>query len=320
MQHKKRIRFIVNPFSGLGKQKTFKALAAQELDKSIWSWEVVFTKYPGHATILSTEAVGHFDIVVAVGGDGTINEVGSGIIGTDVIMGIIPAGSGNGLARHLNIPLKVNRALQMFNQYNVQPIDAIRFHNKYSLNVSGVGFDGHISHLFAHAKQRGPLGYLRLITTEFSKYKSKNYRLVIDGVPYEREAFLISFANSSQYGNNVHIAPGAKIDDGWIDVCIIRDFPKLEAPALLLSLFDRTIDQSKYDEIILGRHITIESDEPLMPHVDGEPLEHNGSLNIEMIPLAIKMMVPNDEFLRNPVIAQLQDLMPDFSSLTKFKI
>jgi len=317
---KKRILFIVNPFSGLGKQRMFKSLATKELSRSEWSWDIALTKHAGHATTLSSEAVGHCDIVVAVGGDGTVNEVGSGLIGTDTVMGIIPAGSGNGLARHLNIPLKVNRALQMFNQYNVMSIDALKVGHRYSLNVSGVGFDGHISHLFAQATQRGPLGYLRLITREFSKYKSKQYRLVIDGNVIDREAFLISFANSTQYGNNAHIAPGAKIDDGWIDVCIIRDFPKVEAPALLISLFDQTIDQSKYDEIILGRHITVECDEPLMPHLDGEPLNHEGSLSIEMMPLALKVMVPNQEFLKNPVISQIQDLMPDFSALTRLKI
>lgn len=309
-----KIRFIVNPFSGLGKHHTIEHLIKKELDPLVWKWEVVYTKYPGHATQLSREAVGHFDVVVAVGGDGTVNEVGSALVGSGVLMGIIPAGSGNGLARHLNIPLKAGRALQMFGQHQVKAIDTMRINDRFSFNVSGVGFDGHISHMFTGKRNRGPLGYVSIITKEFSKYKSKSYRIIIDGVVYERDAFLISFANSSQYGNNFHIAPGAKIDDGFIDVCIIREFPIVTAPALLVSMIDKTIDQSKFDEIYLGRHVVVESDETLMAHVDGEAIETHGKIEIAMVPLSLNVMVPTEEFLRIPFITQIQDKIPNLAA------
>ncbi|MBN2166000.1 MAG: diacylglycerol kinase family lipid kinase [Marinilabiliaceae bacterium] len=302
----KKILFIVNPFSGLGKQNTINSLIQKELDPAVWDWEVAVTQKAGHAVDLSRQAIGSFDIVVAVGGDGTVNEVGSGLVGSDTAMAIIPAGSGNGLARFLNIPLKVNRALQALQNSEVKKIDVMKINNHYSFNVSGVGFDGQISHLFAGKKSRGPLGYIKLITKEFSKYKALDYILKIDGVEYQRNAFLISFANSSQYGNNFHISPNAKIDDGLIDVCIIREFPKVTAPALLISMFDKTLDQSKFDEIILGKHIEVFSNDKLKAHADGEPVAIDNHLDIEMMPLALNILVPTAEFISTSFISQIQ--------------
>ncbi|PZX20312.1 YegS/Rv2252/BmrU family lipid kinase [Breznakibacter xylanolyticus] len=314
--NKKNALFIVNPFSGLGKQQTIHQLIEKEIDHAKWNCEIVMTAYAGHARELSREAASRYDVVAAVGGDGTVNEVGSGLLGTTTLMAIIPAGSGNGLARHLRIPLKVNRALQLFNNYQLQPIDVMKVNNRYSFNVSGVGFDGHISHLFADIKRRGPLGYVKLISMEFSKYQAKTYHITIDGKTRTKKAFLISFANSTQYGNNAHIAPSAVIDDGLIDICVISDFPKYTAPALLLSLFDQTIDQSKYDDIYLGRHIVVESDEPLTVHVDGEPLSTGNRLDIDILPLSLNMMVPDASFPQNAFINQLTDMVPQLSTLT----
>jgi len=316
---KKKVLFIINPFSGLGKQNTIDQMISKELNPVDWNWDIAFTKNEGHATVISKEASQKYDVVVAVGGDGTVNEVATGLIGTQTVMGIIPAGSGNGLARHLNIPLKVNRALQMFNQYQVMAIDVININNRYSFNVSGVGFDGHISHLFAKEKNRGPLKYIKLITNEFAKYKSRKYRITIDDEVIEHDAFLISLANSTQYGNNVHIAPGAVIDDGLIDVCVIRDFPKVTAPALLLSLFDQTIDQSKYDEIFLCKKVTIESDQDLMAHIDGEAFIAGKRLDVNVMPLALNVMVPNNQFLNSSLFYQLQDMVPTIPSLYRKK-
>jgi diacylglycerol kinase (ATP) len=314
---RKRIRFIVNPFSGLGKQHTLRHLIEERLDPAIWQWQITPTKHAGHATEISRESVGKYDIVVAVGGDGTVNEVASGLVNTDTVMAIIPAGSGNGLARHLNIPLKVSRAIQMLNQCEVMTIDALRVNDRYSFNVSGVGFDGHISHLFAQIKKRGPLGYIKLITQEFPKYKSQTYTVTVDGKKIVRDAFLISFANSTQYGNNAHIAPAAKIDDGLCDVCIIRDFPIMEAPALLISLFDQTIDQTKFDEIFLGKEITVTSNQPLELHLDGDPIDAGDKVEISMLPLSLKVLVPTADFHKNQVMAQIQEIVPTLTAMAR---
>ena len=153
---------------------------------------------------------------------------------------------------------------------------------------------------------------MRLITKEFPGYKSESYRLIIDGHLIEREAFLVSFANSSQWGNNVHIAPGAQIDDGLIDVCVVADFPKYEGPALLISLLDQSIDKNKYDEIIRARKIHIRHDTPLLGHVDGEPLILGTDVDISILPLSLKVVIPPPQFNRGSVLDPLLEMLPLF--------
>ncbi|GAO30906.1 diacylglycerol/lipid kinase family protein [Geofilum rubicundum] len=154
---RKKILFIINPVSGIGRQKSIEGLILNDMDKQQWQTEIIFTTHKGHAYELSIRAAGFYNIVVAVGGDGTVNEVGRGLIGSKTALGIIPTGSGNGLARHLEIPFKINRALKALNNPIIKPIDVIKINDYYSLNVAGIGFDAFISHKFATKKNRGPL-------------------------------------------------------------------------------------------------------------------------------------------------------------------
>ena len=303
--------YIINPASGMGRQKDIKKIIREETDEHHWNAEIVFSKKPEHAARLSREAAGKYDVVAAVGGDGTVNEIGKELIGSSTTLGIIPAGSGNGLARFLQMPFKAGKAVQVIQQGYSKDIDVIKLNDYYSLNVAGIGFDAYISHKFAKKRKRGPLAYMQLISKEFSRYKSETYRLTIDGQKMELKAFLISFANSSQYGNNFHIAPGASIDDGLIDVCLIRDFPKYSAPALLISLVDQSIDKSKYDKIVKARRIAIQQEKPLLGHVDGEPVTFGNTLNIEIMPLSLKVIVPPAHLRQNPTLLQpLMEMIP----------
>ncbi len=308
---KKTALYIINPASGIGRQKDMEKLIRKESDASRWDIEVVFSTECEHAFQLSRQAAGKYDIVVAVGGDGTVNEVGRGLLNSSSALGIIPTGSGNGLARFLQMPFKVNKALKVINHGYIKAIDVIKLNDSYSLNVAGVGFDAYISHLFAEKKRRGPLAYMQLISKEFPKYRSDHYNIVIDGKPISINAFLISFANSSQYGNNFHIAPQAVIDDGLIDVCLIKDFPKYTAPALLISLLDQSIDKSKYDKIVKARNINIKHDKPLLGHVDGEPVNFGTEVNIEIMPLALKVVVPPLHLRHTSTLLQpLMEMIP----------
>ncbi|TAJ13691.1 diacylglycerol kinase family lipid kinase [Marinilabiliaceae bacterium JC017] len=313
---KKRVLFLINPVSGIGRQKTIEALIEKEIDEQMLQVEVAYTQYRGHAREISKQAVGKYDVVVAVGGDGTVNEVGSSLIGTDTAMAIIPTGSGNGLARFLEIPLKVNRAVEIINFLNFKKIDTLRMNEYFSLNVAGIGFDAFISHKFADKKKRGPLAYMQLITKEFPHYQSLKYNINIDGKSVSLNAFLISFANSSQYGNNVHIAPGAKIDDGLIDVCVIREFPKYTAPALLISLLDQSLDKGKYDEIKRARRIEITQDKELMGHVDGEPVFLGKKAVIDIQPLSLNVLVPPANYRKNSRLDPFIDLLPSIPGLS----
>lgn len=303
--------YIINPASGMGRQKDVEKMIRNESEGRKWKPDIVFSRKRGDACQISSEAAGKYDIVVAVGGDGTVNEVGRGLLYSSTALGIIPTGSGNGLARFLQMPFKVNKAMQVLNQGHTREIDVIKLNDQYSLNVAGIGFDAFISHKFAEKRKRGPLTYMQLISREFPKYQSEHYMLEIDGEKMELDAFLISFANSSQYGNNFHIAPQASIDDGLIDVCLIRDFPKYTAPALLISLVDQSIDKSKYDKIVKARKISIQKDHPLQGHVDGEAVTFGKDLNIEILPLSLKVIVPPVHLRQNANLLQpLMEMIP----------
>lgn len=288
-----KILFIINPVSGIGRQKNIEEIIHSELDLNKWSVDIAYTKYKGHALELSHAAAGNYAIVVAVGGDGTVNETGQGLINSSTALGIIPTGSGNGLARHLEIPFKINKALEVINQAKLKAIDVIKINDYYSLNVAGIGFDAYISHRFANRKNRGPLAYMQLITKEFMTYKSSVYRVTIGDQTRDWDAFLISFANSSQYGNNVYIAPQARIDDGLIDVCLIRDFPKFTAPALLISMLDQSIDRNRYDLIVKSPKVIVEHTSDLLGHVDGEPVNLGRKAEVEIMHLALKVVAPD---------------------------
>ncbi len=307
----KRVLFLINPISGIGKQKTIEKYIDLELDKTRINVDISYTQYKAHARELAADAVGKYDAVVAVGGDGTVNEVASRLVGTDTALAIIPTGSGNGLARFLKIPLRLSKAIQSLNDFKIRKIDTLKVNQYCCVNVAGIGFDAHISHHFEGKKIRGPLGYLQLIAGEFATYKPDYYQLNIDGHIYKRRAFLVSFANSSQYGNNIHIAPNAKIDDGLIDVSIINEFPKIETPVMLLSLLDKSIHKHDKDEIILAKDIVINHSSSILAHIDGEPVDLGNEARVKILPLSLNVVVPTAKMEDKSIFEPLKDIIPN---------
>ncbi len=287
----KKIVFIVNPISGGRNKDGFEEQARSQLAGVDASLAFVYTQHPGHAHELAQEAAGQgADVVVAVGGDGTINEVASALYGTEIPLGIIPEGSGNGLALYLGIPLNERAALRRLSKFETTAIDAGLIDGLPFFNMAGLGFDAQVSDSFAQEKVRGPLGYMRTILNEIGKYQPRLYKLEIDGVAYEREAFMISVANSPQYGNNAYIAPQASVNDGILDVCIIHKFPLFSLPIMLFRLFSKTADQSEYLEIIPGKHIVIEREDDGPVHVDGEPKALGKRLFISVRPASLRVI------------------------------
>lgn len=287
----KKIVFIVNPVSGGRNKDRFEEQARSQLAGADASLAFVDTQHPGHANELAREAVAQgADVVVAVGGDGTINEVASALYGTEIPLGIIPEGSGNGLALYLGIPLNERAALRRLGKFDTTAIDAGLINGHPFFNMAGLGFDAQVSDSFAHEKIRGPLGYVRTILNEIGKYQPSLYRLEIDGVAYEREAFMISVANSPQYGNNAYIAPQASVTDGLLDVCIIHRFPLYSLPIMLFRLFSKTADQSEYLEIIPGKEIVIERKYDGPVHVDGEPKALGKQLHISVQSASLRVI------------------------------
>ena len=278
---KRKILFVINPISGGKAKYNFPEKIDKYLDKTKFEYECVFTEYHGHGSVLAAEAIKNgADILVAVGGDGTINEVASEVDGTDKLMGIIPFGSGNGLARSLGIPVGDVQAIRRINNFHVSKIDTGTFNGKKFFNMAGVGFDAQISSRFAENIKRGLINYIKIVFSEVSNYDCQDYHLNIDGKDYEFKAFMISIANSSQYGNNAHISPFASLEDGLLDICIVKPFPLYIFPALALRMFRKNSHKSNYLEIIQGRKIIIARSHEAAVHLDGDPFSMGTILNI----------------------------------------
>lgn len=278
--------------SGGKKKDGVPELISKYLDHSLFDYKTVFSTGVKHARDVAREQAKFYDVIVAVGGDGTVNEVASAIAGTDTILGVIPYGSGNGLSRFLSVPMNAEGAIKGINAGRVVNIDAGQMNGRWFFNMAGMGFDAHISQVFANGStKRGFMGYLKSSIREISTYKSQIYQVDIDGVKYEREAFMLSIANSSQYGNNAHISPTASVQDGLLDICIIKPFPLYRFPEMGLRMLTKTSESTKYVEIIKGKNITITRSHPGPIHLDGEPREAGVDVNINVKPGALKIIV-----------------------------
>ncbi|MFA6086426.1 diacylglycerol kinase family protein [Mucilaginibacter sp.] len=289
---KRKALFIINPVSGGKKKEGVPDLIQKYVDSTIFDFETTFSTGISDARDIAKQAAGKYDIIAAVGGDGTVNEVASAIAGTNSVLAIIPYGSGNGLSRFLSIPMDVEGAFATFNKGRTISIDAGKMNGHWFFNMAGMGFDAHISHVFAHgSKKRGFISYFKSSLQEINKYEPQLYKLDIDGVKYEREAFMLSMANSSQYGNNAHVSPTASVQDGLLDVCIIKPFPLYRFPEMGLRMFTKTADSSQFVEIIKGKHIIITRSKPGPVHLDGEPQIEGAEIKIDVVPGALKVIV-----------------------------
>lgn len=295
-KNRKRICFIINPISGKKRIRDISKLIHSSLDNDRFDIEIKYTRAAGHAKQLSNEAVyDKTDIIVAVGGDGTINEVASEMINTDVILGIIPRGSGNGLARHLGIPRPVRRTLELINTGHFMQIDTATINNKPFVSIAGIGFDALVANEFAKNKQRGFLTYFNIIANRFMSYKPKKYQLKFDeGNTVETKAFFISFANSNQFGYNTTIAPSAKLNDGKLDICIVNKPAVFKIPRIANLLLLKRIDESEEVHIIQTTGLTVKRKKNRIVNVDGEPIRLSKKLSIKINPLSLNVIIPKD--------------------------
>ena len=263
---------VVNPVSGIGRQKKIEHLLKQHLNHDLFDYTVSYTEYIHHGTTLAREAADKgYDCVVAVGGDGSVNDIVQGIRGSSVRMGIIPCGSGNGLARTLKLPLQPTLAIRVLNQQHEQEIDSIVVNDTHTVvNVAGVGFDAYIARLMKVAKTRGLAAYTNLILREYARYKNSDYRITVNGQTLLRNAWFIAVANSRQFGYNLAVAPKAKLDDGLIDVSIIDKVP-LDHVAITAPLaFMNHLDLSQHVEMFRSSELLIEGNLDKWVNIDGE--------------------------------------------------
>ncbi|MEZ7839194.1 MAG: YegS/Rv2252/BmrU family lipid kinase [Flavobacteriales bacterium] len=288
---KQSIHFIINPISGTGKQANIEEKISQELDSLKFDTYLHYTTHKGHATEIAKQLVAEkAGVVVAVGGDGTVNEVAQAMVSSSSILGIIPTGSGNGLARHLSIPQNVSKALRLINTLNTKEIDSCTANEQFFMNVSGIGYDAHISHCFASARKRGMKTYVKLILSEWWTYSVRNYKISINNTEvFNGDAVQVSFANGTQFGNNVIVSPESIDDDGEIELCILRPFNFYEIPHLLLALATRRFHLHNRVQVLKCSSATIISN-GAKSHLDGEPKELGNSVVLKVLPKSIRVI------------------------------
>lgn len=288
----KNIAFIVNPVSGTKTKNRITKLIRELLNKELFSPTVVTTEYAGHATQLAQQfALEGYYAVIAVGGDGTINEVGKGLCGTNTALGIIPNGSGNGFARHLEISTRMNRAVEMLNYSEVISVDYCTVNDIPFFSTFGVGFDALVAQDFSNTS-RGLKGYIESILKDIFQYKPEQYHLQGEGIDLTTSAFLINFANASQWGYDACIAPKASLQDGWMDVAIVSEFPLIKAPELAWQLFTKSIDENHYMHTIRAKEIMLERENESSPvHIDGTPTQMAKDLHIKIVEDGLKVLV-----------------------------
>ena len=320
MRSIQHITFIINPISGTQSKHEIPDLIDRMMDKERFECKVCITEYVGHAAELAKACAAQGDdIVVAVGGDGTVNEVARSLVHTKTALGIIPCGSGNGLARHLCIPMDIRKALDIINQAQIVDFDYGVINDLPFFCTCGMGFDAFISLKFAEAGKRGPITYVENVLKEGLKYKPETYEIIDDNGTTKYKAFLIACANASQYGNNAYIAPGATMKDGKMDVIIMEPFDALEAPQIAADLFMKTLGNNSKIKTFRTRKLTIHRQSPGAIHYDGDPIMTNSDIEVHIEHLGIRIVanpdIPEDKAEPNMVLNAFSDFFNNINNV-----
>lgn len=292
----KQALFVINKYSGGKYRPEVEGRIISACKELGIECSIEFTQSRGHAIELAKNAAAaQVDMVFAVGGDGTVNEVAQGLVGTSTPMGILPKGSGNGLARHLGVPMNFKEALRALKEHSIMKMDTMRVNENLSVNVSGIGFDGHIANLFANKANRGLIGYTQLTLKEFFSFKEFTADIKIDNeAATQAKSFIIALANSSQFGNNARISPRASVMDEFFDVCFVKKVPLSLAPAFAAKMFTGNLDKSTLVKIQKAKKITIDLPEPMSYHVDGESMGAARHFEVMIQPASLTVLVPSE--------------------------
>lgn len=289
---KQKIYFLVNPISGGKNKDNFHSLVNANINSDLYDYDIEeWGDNDSVEQMVGKALTKNFDIIVAAGGDGTINQVASQLAGTEKLMGIIPMGSGNGFARHNGIPMNTEKALQLLNRPTLKKVDTVLINNQRYVNVAGIGFDAHIGYLFATAASRGFKTYTKIVMKELSSFKPENYTLTIDGKEYQEDAFLISVTNGSQWGNNATIAPHASTRDGLMDVVVMKPFKFYDVPQLALQMFSKSIDKNIHILSFKASNVVIQRNNKGAVHFDGEPAEMGTEISFKIDPASLNLLV-----------------------------
>jgi len=283
-----RYLFIINPKAGKGQFRVLIPHIKNEFPSDI-QYDITISQFPGEARNFIQKRMDEYDVFVAAGGDGTVNEVSGELINTGKHLGLVAIGSGNGLAREMGIPLNYHRALRVLQTAKTKVIDAVNINSRSFINMAGVGFDGTIARRFEGFGKRGIWPYMKIVPQAIISYKPREYEIVIDGKSIWRTAFMISLANTTQFGAGAHICPPARPDDGIIHIVVLKPFKYNHIPGMAYYLFTRQIDRSKAIEIFSGKEVIIRGKD-LCAHIDGEPVELGDELKASIIPASVSVI------------------------------
>lgn len=287
---RQKVVFIINPKAGVKKKMDIPPFIKEHFSSDINYDVIVWKNKDDFKSIQQQILTNSYTIAVAVGGDGTVNQIAQTVNHTDIALGILPFGSGNGLARSIGVPMDIKEALNLIAKGKIKKIDSGLINDVPFFCTSGVGFDAHIGTLFASSTKRGLKSYIRIIWKEFFSYQAQDYKLIVDGKEENVKAFLIAFANAGQYGNNFYIAPQAVMNDGIIDVSVLKPFGILSAISLLIKILARKANVSKHMQSFSGKEIKLIRKEAGPFHFDGEPRITGNEVIVKVVPNTLNVV------------------------------
>lgn len=297
----RKLLFLVNPISGTRTKEKLIAFITEKVTSAGFLFTIDYTNATGNYTLLKEKVIAdRFTDIVIVGGDGSVNQVVQAFAALPVRFGILPVGSGNGLARAAGIPTKIKRALQVIIEGNTMPLDGFTINDAFSCMLSGLGFDAQVAHNFARKAKRGLFNYTKESLLHFFKAQPYGFEIKLPEFSFFTDAFLISIANSNQFGNNVTIAPQAKLNDGLLDVIVVQKMHKVKLPYAILkqlsgnNKMQQLVEDMEHKNIVYFQTPSLEiSNLKLAPlHIDGEAVASAQHLSIKVLPNYFTLFVP----------------------------
>jgi len=290
-----KIIFILNPISGFlsFRRRQVKRIIQQYIKKENLNGEIWYSKYAGHTPELVKKAVeNQAKTVVVAGGDGSINEAARSLVYTDTALGIIPCGSGNGLANYLKIPYSIKKALQIITENHTKAADTIKINDQYAFSLAGIGLDAMIAERYSLAKQRGIFAYIQSSLIEYVNYTPENIIIKTDTMEIQEKCICLVFANSNQFGYNFRIAPQADLFDGYMEVVIVKQMPLISAPLSSMQIWAGYADKCLYISSFKAKKVSIIRELDGVMNIDGDPFKSGQNIEVETLPASLKLIVP----------------------------
>lgn len=310
---KNTVMLIINPISGTNSKEGLDVMVAERMKSAGHEVEVHYTTGPGDATRLASRAAAEgYAAVLAAGGDGTVNETAIALCGTGVPLGIIPAGSGNGLARHIGIPVDPRLSLRVIEEWHVVDCDYGSVNGHPFFCTFGVGFDAAVSHRFARQHRRGKLSYIKSAISEYVSYHPQTYTISANGHVITEEAFLVAVCNASQYGNNAYIAPEASITDGLLDITVVHAGNHVDTAVVGMDLLTGYINRNTMIRTFRAPAAVIYRSECGPAHIDGEPVMMDDIINVRCHAASLRIFVPGKRSRFQPIITPVRSMLLDW--------